>query len=68
LGLLEHHRLGAGPAPRPPRLAGTIAWTLLVSSTIEVGLITMQAWRGRAASLSCQVITAEISIGLPLRR
>ena len=32
-----------------PRLAGTIAWTLLVSSTIEVGLITMQAWRGRAS-------------------
>ena len=32
-----------------PRLAGAIAWTLLVSSTIEVGLITMQAWRGRAS-------------------
>lgn len=35
--------------PDRPRLAGTIAWTLLVSSTIEVGLITMQAWRGRAS-------------------
>jgi len=32
-----------------PRLAGTIAWTLLLSSTAEVGLITMQAWRGRAS-------------------
>jgi hypothetical protein len=32
-----------------PRLAGTIAWTLLVSSTVEVALITMQAWRGRAS-------------------
>jgi hypothetical protein len=35
--------------PDRPRLAGTIAWALLVSSTIEVGLITMQAWRGRAS-------------------
>jgi hypothetical protein len=35
--------------PDRPRLAGTVAWTLLVSSTVEVGLITMQAWRGRAS-------------------
>ena len=35
--------------PDRPRLAGTIAWTLLASSTVEVGLITMQAWRGRAS-------------------
>jgi hypothetical protein len=35
--------------PDRPRLAGAIAWTLLVSSTIEVSLITMQAWRGRAS-------------------
>ena len=28
---------------------GAIGWTLLVSSTIEVSLITMQAWRGRAS-------------------
>jgi hypothetical protein len=35
--------------PDRPRLAGTIAWTLLVSSTAEVGLITLQAWRGRAS-------------------
>jgi hypothetical protein len=35
--------------PDRPRLAGVIAWTLLVSSTVEVGLITMQAWRGRAS-------------------
>jgi hypothetical protein len=35
--------------PDRPRLAGTIAWTLLVSSTVEVGLITLQAWRGRAS-------------------
>jgi hypothetical protein len=35
--------------PDRPRLAGTIAWTLLVSSTVEVSLITMQAWRGRAS-------------------
>jgi len=35
--------------PDRPRRAGTIAWTLLVSSTLEVALITMQAWRGRAS-------------------
>ena len=35
--------------PDRPRLAGSIAWTLLGSSTVEVGLITMQAWRGRAS-------------------
>jgi len=35
--------------PERPRLAGVIAWTFLVSSTVEVGLITMQAWRGRAS-------------------
>lgn len=35
--------------PDRPRLAGTIAWTLGVSSTIEVGLITVQAWRGEAS-------------------
>ena len=35
--------------PDRPRLAGTIAWALLVSSTVEVSLITMQAWRGRAS-------------------
>jgi hypothetical protein len=35
--------------PDRPRLAGAIAWTLLVSSTVEVALITMQAWRGRAS-------------------
>jgi integrase len=32
-----------------PRLAGTIASTLGVSSTIEVGLITVQAWRSGAS-------------------
>jgi hypothetical protein len=35
--------------PDRPRLAGTIAWTFLVSSSIEVGLIALQAWRGRAS-------------------
>ena len=35
--------------PDRPRLAGSLAWTLLVSSTVEVGLIIMQAWRGRAS-------------------
>jgi hypothetical protein len=40
--------------PDRPRLAGTIAWALLVSSTIEVGLITMQAWRGRASHFNTQ--------------
>jgi hypothetical protein len=35
--------------PDRPRLAGTIAWTLGVSSTIEVSLITVQAWRGEAS-------------------
>ena len=35
----------------PPgrRLPGILAWTLLVSSSIEVALITLQAWRGRAS-------------------
>jgi hypothetical protein len=35
--------------PDRPRLAGTVAWALLVSSTVEVGLIMLQAWRGRAS-------------------
>jgi hypothetical protein len=34
--------------PDRPRLAGALAWTFLVSSSIEVGLIAMQTWRGRA--------------------
>jgi hypothetical protein len=35
--------------PDRPRLAGLLSWALLASSTVEVGLITMQAWRGRAS-------------------
>lgn len=35
--------------PDRPRLAASLAWTFLVSSAIEVGLITVQAWRGRAS-------------------
>lgn len=35
--------------PQRRRLPNILAWTLLVSSTVEVGLITMQAWRGRAS-------------------
>ena len=35
--------------PNRPRLAGALAWTFLVSSSIEVGLIGMQTWRGRAS-------------------
>jgi hypothetical protein len=35
--------------PDRPRLAGALSWALLSSSTVEVGLITMQAWRGRAS-------------------
>jgi hypothetical protein len=35
--------------PERPRLAGALAWTFLISSTIEVALITTQAWRGRAS-------------------
>jgi hypothetical protein len=35
--------------PDRPRLAGTLAWTMLISATAEVGLITVQAWRGRAS-------------------
>jgi hypothetical protein len=35
--------------PDRPRLAGTMAWTFLISSSIEVGLIAMQTWRGRAS-------------------
>jgi hypothetical protein len=35
--------------PERPRLAGALAWTFLISSSIEVGLITMQTWRGRAS-------------------
>jgi hypothetical protein len=35
--------------PDRPRLAGPLSWALLASSTVEVGLITMQAWRGRAS-------------------
>lgn len=32
--------------PSRPRLEGTLAWTLIVSGLVEVGLITVQAWRG----------------------
>lgn len=35
--------------PDRPRLAGALAWTFLVSSTVEVALIAMQTWRGRAS-------------------
>jgi hypothetical protein len=35
--------------PRRPRLSGALAWTFLVSSSIEVGLISLQTWRGRAS-------------------
>lgn len=35
--------------PDRPRLAGALAWTFLISSSIEVGLIAMQTWRGRAS-------------------
>lgn len=35
--------------PDRPRVAGSIAWILGLSSTVEVGLITLQAWRGEAS-------------------
>lgn len=35
--------------PDRPRLATALAWTFLISSVIEVGLIAMQTWRGRAS-------------------
>lgn len=35
--------------PDRPRLAATLAWSFLISSVIEVGLIAMQTWRGRAS-------------------
>lgn len=35
--------------PARHRLPRLIGWTLLVSSTIEVALITVQAWRGKAS-------------------
>jgi hypothetical protein len=35
--------------PGRPRSKSVLAWALLVSSTAEVGLITLQAWRGRAS-------------------
>ena len=35
--------------PDRPRLAGALAWTFLISSSVEVGLIAMQTWRGRAS-------------------
>lgn len=40
--------------PDRPRLAGTLAWTFLISSSIEVGLIAMQTWRGRASHFNVQ--------------
>ena len=33
--------------PDRPRLAGGLAWTLAVSSTVEVALIVVQTWRGQ---------------------
>lgn len=35
--------------PRRPRLGNAVAWTLLVSSSVEVALIALQTWRGRAS-------------------
>jgi hypothetical protein len=35
--------------PDRRRLASGLAWTLIVSSSIEVGLITVRAWRGEAS-------------------
>jgi hypothetical protein len=35
--------------PERPRLEGALAWTLLASATLEVGLIALQTWRGRAS-------------------
>jgi hypothetical protein len=35
--------------PDRRRLATPLAWTMLVSSSLEVGLITVQAWRGTAS-------------------
>ncbi|HSM44786.1 MAG TPA: hypothetical protein VK969_07205 [Acidimicrobiia bacterium] len=35
--------------PDRPRLAGALAWSFLISSVVEVGLIAMQTWRGRAS-------------------
>lgn len=35
--------------PNRPRRAGAIAWILGAASTVEVGLITLQAWRGEAS-------------------
>ena len=35
--------------PQRPRLALAIAWTVAVSSVVELALIVMQTWRGRAS-------------------
>lgn len=35
--------------PERRRLAGALAWSFLVSTSIEITLITIQAWRGRAS-------------------
>ncbi|HSJ44080.1 MAG TPA: hypothetical protein VK923_05280 [Euzebyales bacterium] len=32
-----------------PRLAGLLAWSLAVTSTVETALIVLQTWRGRAS-------------------
>ncbi|HEX6301380.1 MAG TPA: hypothetical protein VF148_13005 [Acidimicrobiia bacterium] len=47
--------------PDRPRLASALAWTFLVSSSIEVGLIAMQTWRGRLISMSSKQATRSSS-------
>jgi hypothetical protein len=50
--------------PERPRLAGVIAWTFLVSSTVEVGLIAVQAWRGRASHFNVMESGDAVIFGL----
>jgi hypothetical protein len=50
--------------PERPRLPGALAWTFLISSTIEVGLITMQAWRGRASHFNTVEASDAMIFGL----
>jgi len=50
-------------APRP-RLEKTIIWTLIVSSLVEVGLITLQAWRGVPSHFNFTTPTDNAIFGL----
>lgn len=50
--------------PPTPRLAGRLAWTFLIASTVETGLIVAQTWRGRASHFNTATTADAVIFGL----